>query len=152
MAVGQASFFDPSDFKNMVEEINKLNRNVYKQIENDSKEGKALFGVTSKSLEEFAETPSLIEGAISNWAQYTIKLERRDEVQSKLKEVGVPTAVYYPKPLNQQNAYMHYPVVSSGVTVSEKLASQVLSLPMHAYMPEKTQQQIIEHVIDAITQ
>jgi dTDP-4-amino-4,6-dideoxygalactose transaminase len=106
----------------------------------------------SKSLEEFAETPSLIEGAISNWAQYTIKLERRDEVHSKLKEVGVPTAVYYPKPLNQQNAYMHYPVVSSGVTVSEKLASKVLSLPMHAYMPEKTQQQIIEHVIDAITQ
>ena len=53
MAVGQASFFDPSDFKNMVEEINKLNRNVYKQIENDSKEGKALFGVSSKSLEEF---------------------------------------------------------------------------------------------------
>ena len=53
MAIGQTSAFDPKDFKNMVEGINKLNKNVYKQIENDSKEGKALFGISSKSLEEF---------------------------------------------------------------------------------------------------
>ena len=54
MAVGQASFFDPSDFKNMVEEINKLNRNVYKQIENESKEGKALLESPVKVLKNLS--------------------------------------------------------------------------------------------------
>ena len=57
---------------------------------------------------------------------------------------GIPTAIYYPKPLHRQEAYRHYPVVDGGVPVSDRLADEVLSLPMHAYLDEPTQDRIIE--------
>lgn len=106
----------------------------------------------NSGLDGIVETPFLSNGAVSNWAQYTLKLERRDEIQSRLKLAGVPTAVYYPKSLNQQMGYLPCPVVSTGVPVSEKLGGQVLSLPMHAYLPVQTQQKIVELLIDAVCQ
>lgn len=106
----------------------------------------------STGLRDVVEAPFVIDGALSNWAQYTLKLERRDEIQSRLKLAGVPTAVYYPKSLNQQMGYLQCPVVSTGVPVSEKLGGQVLSLPMHAYLPVQTQQKIVELLIDAVCQ
>jgi dTDP-4-amino-4,6-dideoxygalactose transaminase len=56
---------------------------------------------------------------------------------------GIPTAVYYPIPLSRQEAYRHFPVAEGGVPVSERLAEEVISLPMHAYMDESIQDRII---------
>jgi len=96
--------------------------------------------------------PTVIEGATSVWAQYTIRLPvgTRDAVSAALKAVGIPTAVYYPKPLHLQTAYRHFPVAGNGLPVSESVAEQVLSLPMHPYLDLPTQTRIIDEVRAAV--
>ncbi|MBL4693273.1 MAG: DegT/DnrJ/EryC1/StrS family aminotransferase [Magnetovibrio sp.] len=103
-----------------------------------------------EALKSKVETPFVLDGAVSSWAQYTLKLDNRNAFQSTLKEKGIPTAVYYPMPLNQQTGYKNDPVVPGGVPVSDGLARQVISLPMHAYMPDKVQDFIIEEVLKAL--
>ena len=71
-------------------------------------------------------------------------------MQAKLKDKGVPSVVYYPIPMNQQSGYTNYPVVKGGVPVSDKLAQRVLSLPMHPYLDDETQDRIIDAVRQAI--
>ena len=65
---------------------------------------------------------------------------------------GVPTAVYYPKPLNQQTAYARFPVAGNGLPVSERVAQQVVSLPMHPYLDAATQDVIIAAVHDSLAE
>jgi dTDP-4-amino-4,6-dideoxygalactose transaminase len=89
--------------------------------------------------------PHIIKGAQSTWAQYTIQVENRAKLQADLKAQGIPTAVYYPIPLNRQRAYAHFP--SAPVPVSESLANHVVSLPMHADLDEATQDRIVEAVL-----
>jgi dTDP-4-amino-4,6-dideoxygalactose transaminase len=104
-------------------------------------------------LEKFAQVPSMPEGLTSVWAQYTVRLPSgcsRDSVAAKLKVTGVPTAVYYAKPLHQQTAYRHYPVAGNGLPVSERLADEVLSLPMHPYLDNLTQDRITDSVRKAL--
>jgi dTDP-4-amino-4,6-dideoxygalactose transaminase len=106
----------------------------------------------SKHLADVALVPGVTEGSTSVWAQYTIRLApgRRDGLAAALKAQGIPTAVYYPIPLNRQEAYRHFPVVDGGVPVSERLAEEVISLPMHAYIDEPTQDRIIAAVRQAL--
>lgn len=102
------------------------------------------------ALKDVAGVPAIIEGGTSVWAQYTITVPDRDGVAAKLKTAGVPTAIYYPKPLHQQTAYKHYPVAPGGLPFSDDLAGEVLSLPMHPYLDEATQDRIIAAVKAAI--
>jgi dTDP-4-amino-4,6-dideoxygalactose transaminase len=67
-----------------------------------------------------------------------------------LKAEGIPTAIYYPIPLHRQQAYKHYPVGKGGVPVSDRLASEVISLPMHAYLDTATQDRVIDAVRRAL--
>ena len=90
-----------------------------------------------------AKVPELIPGATSVWAQYTLRLECRDEVIAGLKKSGIPTAIYYPIPLYRQTGYRHLPTAAERLPVSELLAGQVLSLPMHAYLDKDAQERII---------
>ncbi|MDO9414059.1 MAG: DegT/DnrJ/EryC1/StrS aminotransferase family protein [Pseudolabrys sp.] len=101
-------------------------------------------------LKDIVEVPAVVDGGTSVWAQYTIALDGRDSVSAKLKSVGVPTAIYYPKPLHTQTAYRHFPSAPGGLPVSETLAQKVLSLPMHPYLDPATQERIIKAVITAI--
>jgi dTDP-4-amino-4,6-dideoxygalactose transaminase len=78
----------------------------------------------------------------SAWAQYTMQLDNRDEVAAALTAQGIPTAVYYPRPLNRQTGYAHCPVAPGGVPVSERLSATVLSLPMHPYLSAGDQERI----------
>ena len=78
------------------------------------------------------KTPRLSQGLSSAWAQYTVIVDDRLAIQTKLKDAGFPSVVYYPKSLTQQGGYSSFPVVSSGVVISEGLTEKVLSLPMHA--------------------
>jgi len=101
-------------------------------------------------LKGVAGVPSILDGGTSVWAQYTITVPNRDAVAAKLKAAGVPTAIYYPKPLHQQTAYKHYPVAPGGLPVSDDLAGKVLSLPMHPYLDTATQDRIIAAVKAAV--
>jgi len=100
----------------------------------------------AEGINSAVATPFMPDDCVSTWAQYTLTVEDRDALQSGLKERGVPTAVYYPKPLHQQTAYKHYKSAGNGLPVSERLAGQVLSLPMHPYLDEETQDYIIDSV------
>ncbi|MGE0742057.1 MAG: DegT/DnrJ/EryC1/StrS family aminotransferase [Hyphomonadaceae bacterium] len=88
------------------------------------------------------KTPTVIAGGVSTWAQYVIETEDRDGLAAHLREAGVPTAQYYPKPLHQQTAYRAYPVGAGGMKVSDDIAARVIALPMHAYLDEPTQAKI----------
>ena len=96
--------------------------------------------------------PRVEQNRTSVWAQYTIRLPDggRDALAAALKAQGIPTAIYYPKSLHQQTAYRDFPVASGGLAVSEKLSEDVISLPMHAYLDEPTQDRIIRAVRGAI--
>jgi dTDP-4-amino-4,6-dideoxygalactose transaminase len=106
----------------------------------------------AQALGDVVTVPKVSEGLVSVWAQYTIRLPagRRDAFAAALKAEGIPTAVYYPIPLHRQQAYKHYPVGEGGVAVSDKLAAEVISLPMHAYLDEATQDRIIAAVRRAL--
>jgi dTDP-4-amino-4,6-dideoxygalactose transaminase len=92
--------------------------------------------------------PRLIEGAQSVWAQYTIVVDDRTKLQADLKDQNIPTAVYYPIPLGRQRAYAHYPSVPT--PVSESLSAKVVSLPMHPYLDEATQDRIVAAVLKSV--
>jgi dTDP-4-amino-4,6-dideoxygalactose transaminase len=99
-----------------------------------------------------AIVPRVAKERTSVWAQYTIRLTpgRRDALAAALKQQGIPTAIYYAKPLHRQAAYRDYPVAEGGLPVSERLAEEVISLPMHAYLDDTTQERIIAAVARAL--
>lgn len=97
-------------------------------------------------LKDKVKTPVIPEGFGSSWAQYTIQLpteEKRNALQAALKEAGIPSMVYYPKPMHQQTAFQNT-IQPAGCSceVAERLCGTVLSLPMHPYMESSD----IEHV------
>ncbi len=107
----------------------------------------------AQGLGNVVRVPRLASGCTSVWAQYTIRLPEgcdRDGFAAALKAQGVPTAIYYPKSMHQQTAYRDFPVADGGLPASERLSSDVISLPMHAYLDEPTQERIIKAVRGAV--
>jgi dTDP-4-amino-4,6-dideoxygalactose transaminase len=106
----------------------------------------------SAALADVAIVPRVGNESTSVWAQYTIRLkaDQRDPLAAALKAQGIPTAIYYTKPLHRQPAYRHFPLAEGGVPVSDRLAGEVLSLPMHAYLEPPVQDRIIESVRRAL--
>jgi dTDP-4-amino-4,6-dideoxygalactose transaminase len=108
----------------------------------------------AQGLGNVVTVPRLASGATSVWAQYTIRLPHgsdRDGFAATLKAQGIPTAIYYPKSMHQQTAYRNFPVADGGLPVSERLSCDVISLPMHAYLDEPTQERIIKAVRGAFS-
>ena len=103
-------------------------------------------------LADVCAVPAVMDGARSAWAQYTIRVPRREAVAARLKAEGIPTAVHYPRPLSQQPAYRGYPVVPGGVPVADRAAAEVLSLPMHPYLDAATQDRIIAALRRAVAE
>jgi dTDP-4-amino-4,6-dideoxygalactose transaminase len=107
----------------------------------------------ARGLGNIVTVPRLASGCTSIWAQYTIRLPEgtdRDGFAAALKAQGIPTAIYYPKSMHQQTAYREFPVADGGLPVSERLSDDVISLPMHAYLDEATQDRVIAAVRGAI--
>ncbi|MBV6489594.1 MAG: UDP-2-acetamido-2-deoxy-3-oxo-D-glucuronate aminotransferase [Pseudorhodoplanes sp.] len=106
----------------------------------------------SQALADVATVPQVPKGYTSVWAQYTIRLPagRRDALAETLKAQGIPTAIYYPIPLHGQVAYRHFPTAEGGLPVTDAIVGQVISLPMHAYLDEPTQDRIIAAVREAL--
>jgi dTDP-4-amino-4,6-dideoxygalactose transaminase len=97
----------------------------------------------SEALRNVVATPTVPTTTMSAWAQYTIIVPNgaRDRLAEELNAAGVPTAVYYPRPLHHQAAYRHYPTAGT-LEQSERLCREVLSLPMHPYLDTATQDRI----------
>jgi dTDP-4-amino-4,6-dideoxygalactose transaminase len=106
----------------------------------------------SAALADVAIAPRVGNESTSVWAQYTIRLKagKRDPLAAALKAQGIPTAIYYTRPLHRQPAYRHFPVAEGGVPISDRLAEEVLSLPMHAYLEPLVQDRIIESIRRAL--
>ena len=91
------------------------------------------------SLSDRIKTPVVPEGYYSSWAQYTIQLEdrkTRDALQAALKEKGIPSMIYYPKPMHKQEAFAGQVFDDSEFGNTIKLCDTVLSLPMHPYLTD----------------
>ena len=84
--------------------------------------------------------PVIPKGFLSSWAQYTIQIKdraTRDAAQTALKEKGIPSMVYYPKPMHMQQAFGSKDDYDFDCSNTESLCNTVLSLPMHPYMQKK---------------
>lgn len=98
-----------------------------------------------KLLSKKIQTPKVPENYTSTWAQYTVlaeNSEHRSEIMNKMKEAGIPIAVFYPKPCHTQTAYKNYCYIASPLEKSEDAAERVFSLPMHPYLTEQDQEKI----------
>ena len=80
-------------------------------------------------------------GYSSAHAQYTLEVERRDELQDGLRRAGIPTMIHYPRPLNHQPAVADHSVQ---LPAGDRAAARVLSLPMHPYLLESSQERVVE--------
>jgi dTDP-4-amino-4,6-dideoxygalactose transaminase len=104
-------------------------------------------------LSDIVDVPQVPEDCVSVWAQYTLQLrpnQDRAQLQAALKNAGVPSVVYYPMPLHMQTAYRDFPRDPEGLAVSEGLAGNVLSLPMHPYLSTDDQDQVITAIQNAL--
>jgi UDP-2-acetamido-2-deoxy-ribo-hexuluronate aminotransferase len=97
-------------------------------------------------LHNVVTTPTVPDNAISAWAQYSILVDNRDAVAEALKEMGVPTAIYYPKPLHLQTAYASHGHKPGDFPVSETASERILSLPVHPYLDDEQ----VSFIIDAV--
>ena len=100
----------------------------------------------SELLRDFVQPPFVRSGNVSAWAQYTIQIENRSEVQKALTAQGIPTAIHYPIPIHLQPVFNYLGVTRGSLPVSERTSERVLSLPMHPYLPNSE----IEQVASAI--
>jgi len=98
----------------------------------------------SEGLKEAVDVPYIPEGYQSAWAQYSILSDNKTEMMGKLKENGIPTAVYYPKPLHLQTAFAYLGYEPGSMPVSESASEKIFSLPMHPYLNQNDQDRIID--------
>ncbi len=93
--------------------------------------------------------PEIADGFVSSWAQYTVRLPDhidRAKLQDEMKKEGIPTMVYYPKPMHGQGAFAGTDSAMADCSVTERLCKTVLSLPMHPYLTEE----IVDNVSEKI--
>ncbi len=98
------------------------------------------------------QTPHVPNGCRSIWAQYTLKAAStpaRNAAMGALRRAGIPSVIYYPRPLHAQNAYAAFPRDPVGLPESEAAAARVFSLPMHPYLEVETQDRVIAALLDA---
>ena len=97
----------------------------------------------SDLLKGHVQTPEIPEGYISAWAQYSVQSDDRTEIMERLKKSGIPTAIYYPKPLHLQEAFSYLGYEKGQMPVSEAVAKRIFSVPMHPYLNEDEQKEIV---------
>jgi len=95
----------------------------------------------------FLRTPTIPEGYQSAWAQYSILAaneKQREIILSVLSKEKIPTTIYYPKPLHQQEAFSFLGYNKGDFPESENIAQRIFSVPMHPYLKEEDQKKIVE--------
>ena len=99
-------------------------------------------GRYDRLLADAVRTPRILEGNVSAWAQYSVLHPHRDELIARLRENGIPTSIYYPIPLHLQEAFRHLGHARGDFPVSERIAGEIFSLPMHPYLAKEDQERI----------
>ncbi len=102
----------------------------------------------AEGLGGFVKVPQVPVDHRSAWAQYAIETSGRDRLKAELAAQGIPTVIYYVKPLHLQAAYEKYPRTPLGLPVSEGLPERILCLPMHPYLSESDQDRVIAAIRD----
>ena len=102
----------------------------------------------AEGLEGVVKTAFVPEGSRSAWAQYAIETPDRDALKAHLQARGIPSVIYYVKPLHQQVPYSRFPVAPGGLPVSESLPERILCLPMHPYLSQADQDRIVGAIRD----
>ena len=101
----------------------------------------------TKELKDIVKTPHVKDGYYSSWAQYSILLKNEKErngLQIHLKENGIPSMIYYPKPMSRQTAFKGIDCVKTELKVTEELCKRILALPLHPYMTAEEQGKVID--------
>lgn len=99
-----------------------------------------------KGFGDIVKTPPVIDGAISAWAQYTIEVDDREAFRKSLADDGIPTAIYYPRPLHTQPPYARFAAHSVSLANTERAAARVVSLPMDSDLGGERQDRVIAAV------
>jgi UDP-2-acetamido-2-deoxy-ribo-hexuluronate aminotransferase len=99
------------------------------------------------ALQPVVQVPYVAPECTSVWAQYSVLSDRREALQQQLKELGIPTAIYYPIPLHLQGAFSHLEYHPGDFPISESAAGQIFSLPMHPYLSRMDQERIVSALI-----
>ncbi len=105
----------------------------------------------TKKLNEVVKTPVIKKEYYSSWAQYSILVENenlRNGLQSFLKERGIPSMIYYPKPMSRQTAFQKMDCVKVKLPIAEDICKRILALPLHPYMGQEEQNMIIKYIKD----
>ncbi len=126
-----------------------LNVKLTAFIEHELEDVNRVYRLYTEMLKGVVETPVIPEGYVSSFAQYTIKLkntEERDALQVKLKEEGIPSMVYYAKPMHKQGAFAVYDYDDKDFEVTNELCDIVISLPMHPYLTEVEIDKIVQGI------
>lgn len=116
-------------------------------IDHELEDVNRVYQLYNEKLKDIVEVPVIPEGFYSSFAQYTIKLkckEQRDELQAKLKEQGIPSMIYYTKPMHKQGAFADLEFDENDFEVTNELCDVVLSLPMHPYLTKEQITKIVE--------
>jgi len=95
-------------------------------------------------------TPYIESHNLSVYAQYTIEVPARDKVQAFMKSRGIPTAIHYPVPLHLQPAFSNLGLGRGSFPVSKAAAERVISLPMHPYLTEEQQFEVLGALREAV--
>lgn len=118
------------------------------EIENRNRSAAIYTAHINKKWAGYIRAPQVVDKVVSVWAQYTVLIEDprldREALIAALKMRNVPTAVYYPKCNHLQAPYLDAPRAPGGLPVTEAIQSRVFSLPMHGWLAEETQEQILE--------
>lgn len=104
----------------------------------------------SRLLQGVCQVPKVAKGNTHVYAQYTVRLTKRDQVANHLKQAGIPTAVYYPKCLHEQPVFSSLGYKTGAFPCSETAAREVLSLPMHPFLSEADQDSVVDAVRNAV--
>jgi UDP-2-acetamido-2-deoxy-ribo-hexuluronate aminotransferase len=97
----------------------------------------------SQGLRDVVKVPHIPDGLLSAWAQYSVVTDKRECYLNTLKELGIPTAIYYPRPLHLQSAFVRLGYRQGDFPVAEHTSERIFSLPMHPYLESSDQNRII---------
>lgn len=122
-------------------------------VERELEESRKLAEIYTEQLKDIVKVPEVKEGYYSSWAQYTIQLSEnqdRQKLQEGLKTAGIPSMVYYQKPMHKQQAFSEFNYVEEEYPVTNELCKSVLSIPFYPYMEKEEAEIVAEKIIGCL--
>ena len=141
--VGTNGRFDTIQAAVLLAKMPYFNEEVKKRVEVGARYGELLSGLNLVA-------PRVEKGNTSVWAQYTIRIANRDEIGAKLKDLEIPTAVYYPKCLHEQPVFAKLGYKWGDFPEAEKASREVLSLPMSPFLTVRDQDKVVKSIKEVI--